>query len=192
MSTILDELRKATSGRYSDAQYALMDQHWSLVLAWNGRVNLTAITNGPQAAWMHYADSLAGQGELAPGAVADLGSGAGYPGVPLAIVEPDRQFTLVEPRQKRASFIDVSATRLGLRNVRARVGRSEDETATPFPNVLTRATFSSDDDLRACLSWVAPSGRLIAYRAGDARSDADRIIPYELNGETHALHIWSK
>jgi 16S rRNA (guanine527-N7)-methyltransferase len=192
MSAFLAELRKATAGRYTDAEYELMNQHWELVLAWNQRVNLTAITNGPQAAWMHYADSLAGQGELVPGSVADLGSGAGYPGTPLAIVEPSRQFTLIEPRQKRASFIDVSTTRLGLKNIRAQVGRSEDTPLSLFPNVVTRATFSNPSDLRACLSWVAPAGRLIAYRAGDTTSDADRIVPYQLQGETHALHIWSK
>ena len=192
MSTFISELRKATSNRYSDGQYQLMDQHWELVLAWNQRVNLTAITNAEQAAWMHYADSLAGQSELLPGSVADLGSGAGYPGAPLAIVEPDRHFTLVEPRQKRASFIDVSATRLGLKNMRAHVGRSEDTPVALFPNVVTRATFSDESDLQACLSWVAPGGRLIAYRAGDITSAADRIVPYKLQGETHALHIWNK
>lgn len=192
MSPFVDELHRATQGRYSEAQYTLMEQHWELVLAWNQRVNLTAITKGPDAAWLHYADSLAGEAELVPGPVADLGSGAGYPGVPLAIVEPDRHFTLVEPRQKRASFLDVSTSRLGLKNTRAQVGRSDDTPSAPFPNVLTRATFSSEAELLACLAWVAPGGRLIAYRAGDALSAATRITPYSLRDEVHALHVWEK
>ena len=192
MSTFNDELSQATESRYLNAQYALMEQHWELVLAWNRRVNLTAITSHAQAAWMHYADSLAGQQALVPGDVADLGSGAGYPGVPLAIVEPTREFTLVEPRRKRASFIDVSASRLGLRNVRVRVGRSDDVPPALFANVVTRATFSSEAELRACLTWVAPGGRLIAYRARDVASDADEVIAYQLRDDTQALHVWMK
>lgn len=183
-------LREATSGKFSDAQYQLFEAHWRLVLAWNQRVNLTSITNDLDAAWLHYADSLAALPHLVAGPIVDLGSGAGYPGVPLAIAEPDRQALLVEPRQKRTSFLDVSATRLDLKNVRTRVGRSEDEPLELFANVVTRATFSDEGDLKHCLRWVQPGGRLIALRADNVASSAAEIIPYKLRSETHALHIW--
>jgi 16S rRNA (guanine527-N7)-methyltransferase len=122
----------------------------------------------------------------------DLGSGAGYPGIPLAIAEPERSVLLVEPRQKRTSFLEVVASRLGLKNVRTRVGRSEEEPGELFANVVTRATFSEEGDLEACLRWLAPGGRLIAYRADNVRSKAIAVVPYALRRDTHALHIWEK
>ena len=183
-------LRQATKSTLSDDQYRLCEEHWRLVLAWNERVNLTAIKNDLEAAWLHYADSLAGLPHLKPGPVVDLGSGAGYPGAPLAIAAPDRAFLLVEPRQKRTTFLDVSATRLGLNNVRTRVGRSEDAPPEHFANVVTRATFSDEGDLKDCLRWLAPGGRLIAWRADDVSSSATTVVRYDLNGKTHALHIW--
>ncbi len=184
-------LREATASKFSDAQYQLFEEHWRLVLAWNQRVNLTSITDDLDAAWLHYADSLAALPHLVPGTVVDLGSGAGYPGVPLAIGAPERSVLLVEPRQKRTTFLDVSATRLDLKNVRTRVGRSEDAPPELFANVVTRATFSDEGDLKHCLRWVQPGGRLIALRADNVASSATQIIPYQLRGETHALHIWN-
>lgn len=183
-------LRQATHSSLSDDQYRLCEEHWRLVLAWNERVNLTAIKNDLEAAWLHYADSLAGLPHLKSGSVVDLGSGAGYPGIPLAIGSPDRPVMLVEPRQKRTTFLDVSATRLKLKNVRTRVGRSDDAPPEQFANVVTRATFSDEADLKHCLSWLSPGGRLIAWRADELTSSATSVVRYDLNGKTHALHIW--
>lgn len=192
MSAFVSALRAARGESLSAEQVDLLEQHWRLVLAWNKRTNLTAIVNDTDAAWLHYADSLSALGELLPGSVADLGSGAGYPGVPLAIVSPTRSFTLVEPRQKRASFLDVAISRLGLTNVRVQVGRSEEVPTRPFDNVVTRATFSDEGDLEACLAWLRPGGRLIALRANNVASNAVRIVTYKLRSDTHALHIWDK
>jgi 16S rRNA (guanine527-N7)-methyltransferase len=122
--------------------------------------------------------------------VVDLGSGAGYPGIPLAIASPGRRYLLVEPRQKRTTFLDVAATRLGLSTVRTRIGRSEDPPPEQFANVVTRATFSDEADLKSCLRWLAPGGRLIAYRADELTSSATSVLRYNLSGKTHALHIW--
>jgi 16S rRNA (guanine527-N7)-methyltransferase len=193
MSAFQSALATALSAApISPEQSQLLEEHWRLVLAWNRRVNLTAIEDDTEAAWLHYADSLAGRSHLIPGPIVDLGSGAGYPGLPLAICHPDRPVTLVEPRQKRASFLDVCCTRLGLTNVRVLVARSTDEPPANFPNVVTRATFSDNTDLTACLNWTTPTGRLIAYRANAIESQADQIVPYHLRADTHALHIWNQ
>lgn len=193
MSAFAEALQEALRNHPLEASaIGQIEEHWRLVLAWNKRVNLTAIEDDRQAAWMHYADSLAGRTALVPGPICDLGSGAGYPGMPLAIACPDRQVTLVEPRQKRASFLDVCCTRLGLKNVRVVVGRSEETPVDAFANVVTRATFSATTDLEACLRWVAPGGKLIAYRADAAPAPGPEVIRYPLNGETHELHVWSK
>ena len=192
MSAFQEALAEALhSSPISAELLAILEAHWRLVIAWNKRVNLTAIEDDGDAAWMHYADSLSSRSELGPGSIVDLGSGAGFPGMPLAIVCPEREVTLVEPRQKRASFLEVCSTRLGLKNLRVIVGRSEDTPPETFDNVVTRATFATNDDLTACLNWSTPNGRLIAYRANAVASEADRIVPYKLRSETHALHIWN-
>jgi len=59
--------------------------HWQLVKQWNDKTNLTAITNESDAAWLHYRDCLELLAVVGPGSIADMGSGAGYPGLPLAI-----------------------------------------------------------------------------------------------------------
>jgi 16S rRNA (guanine527-N7)-methyltransferase len=168
----------------------LLSRHWELVSAWNARVNLTSIEDATEAAWLHYRDSLEALAVLAPGGITDLGSGAGYPGIPLAIAEATRAVTLVEPRRKRVSFLQTVVARLGLDNVRVVEGRSEDPPGETSANVVSRATFSDMRQLRACEKWVAPGGRLIAFRSDPSGDAAARAHLYRLRDETRLLEIW--
>jgi 16S rRNA (guanine527-N7)-methyltransferase len=143
---------------------ALWWRHFCLVLAWNRRANLTAITDPALAADRHYRDALLLQCRLLPGAVLDVGSGAGYPGIPLAIAERTRAFTLMEPRRKRASFLRYAAAELGLGNVSILEARSDAEPNASFPNVVTRATFSSEGDLAQLARWAESRGQVLALR----------------------------
>ncbi|MBI5511738.1 MAG: 16S rRNA (guanine(527)-N(7))-methyltransferase RsmG [Deltaproteobacteria bacterium] len=178
-----------------DRVVGLLAAHWALVKTWNERVNLTSILDDGEAAWLHYRDSLEALRVLVPGEVVDLGSGAGYPGIPLAIAEPGRRVTLVEPRRKRASFLETVAARLGLSNVVVVVGRSDDEPAVRAANVVTRATFSGVAELTACKKWLAPHGaphgQLIAYRSAASGDPASRVHRYGLRGEQRILEIWT-
>jgi 16S rRNA (guanine527-N7)-methyltransferase len=184
--TALEDLAIGKDDRALD----LLSRHWDLVSAWNERVNLTAIDDALDAAWLHYRDSLEALAALVPGGITDIGSGAGYPGIPLAIAEPERQVTLVEPRRKRVSFLETVAARLGLGNVRVIEGRSEDTPKVLTANVVSRATFSDLRDLRACLKWVAPGGQLIAFRSDPSGDSAAHAHPYRLGDETRLLEIW--
>jgi 16S rRNA (guanine527-N7)-methyltransferase len=162
-------LSKEPLAQQLDAQQAsLMLAHWDLVKAWNERTNLTAIDDDSAAAQHHYADSLAALSHVAEGPVLDIGSGAGFPGIPLAIACPDTTFCLLEPRRKRVSFLMSSVARLGLTNVNVIHGRIQDPAPRLYALALTRATFSSPDDLRQCLSWLEPGGRFVAYRSADS------------------------
>ncbi len=176
----------------TDAQLAQLEAHWRLVLAWNARTNLTAITDDAQGALMHYRDSLEAIPVLPSGAVVDLGSGAGYPGVPLAIAEPERQVTLVEPRAKRASFLKVVAARLGLPNVRVLQGSSQDEPDRLYAAAVSRATFSSTADLTDCLRWVVSGGLLVAFRSEPTGAPGSNVHRYELAGQPRVLEIWRR
>jgi 16S rRNA (guanine527-N7)-methyltransferase len=123
------------------------------LLRWNKAYNLTAITEPAEILTHHLLDSLAAQPDLAGTTVADVGTGAGFPGLPLAIVNPDRQFTLIDAVDKKLRFIDHAARELGLGNVRTAHGRVEQlKPAQPFDCVITRAFAPLP---RLC-AWVAP------------------------------------
>ena len=118
----------------SNAQINLMAAHWELLCQWNLRSNLTTILDPNEAAHLHYRDSLEVLPFLSPGSVADIGSGAGFPGVPIAIVG-DYPVTLVEPRRKRG----LSKLRLS----RSHNARSTQRRLQQFPRRRTRDHVSS-------------------------------------------------
>ena len=122
------------------------------LLRWNKAYNLTAITD-PQAVLTHHLlDSLAVAADLHGTTVADVGTGAGFPGLPLAIVQPARQFTLIDAVDKKLRFIDHAARELGLANVKTAHARVETLRTGPFDTVIARA-FAP---LPKMLSLVAP------------------------------------
>jgi 16S rRNA (guanine527-N7)-methyltransferase len=135
---------------------AQLDQFDVLVkelLRWNKAYNLTAITEPSEILTHHLLDSLSAHQDLAGIMVADVGTGAGFPGLPLAIVNPDRQFTLIDAVDKKLRFIDHVVRTLALANVHTRHGRVETlEVAQPFDTVIARA-FAPLPRLAA---WVAP------------------------------------
>lgn len=154
------------------------------LVRWNKAYNLTAITRPDEILTHHLLDSLAAAPDLAGTTVADVGTGAGFPGLPLAIVSPARQFTLIDAVDKKLRFIDHMARTLGLANVRTRHGRVEQlEPAQPFDTVIARA-FAP---LPRLATWVAPitgpATRVVAMKgrwpppAGDAEGDGGALPP---------------
>jgi 16S rRNA (guanine527-N7)-methyltransferase len=106
---------------------------------WNRRYNLTAI-RPEEMSTHHLLDSLAVQGELAGRRIADAGTGAGFPGLPLALINPEREFTLIDATAKKLRFVAHAAELLGLANVTALHGRVEALPGRPtFDTVVTRA-----------------------------------------------------
>lgn len=139
-SSFSASLRNALAGicEVSDSQAALLEAHFDLMLRWNRRMNLTTVTKMEEAVVRHYAESLFLAAWL-PGerfSVVDVGSGAGFPGFPLAVLRPDCTVSLVESVQKKAVFL-AEASR-GLANVRVLAVRAE--TLRPeFDWVVSRA-----------------------------------------------------
>jgi len=168
----------------------LLARHWEIVSRWQLRLNLTAIIEPQQVAWLHYRDSLEALSALQPGAVVDLGSGAGFPGIPLAICRPDTPVVLVEERRRKASFLETAVAELGLRNARVIHGRMEDAPNEGFDNAVTRATFSSNQDLTACCAWVKDGGRFIAMRSAASGLTGSEIRAYRLQGSARMLEIF--
>ncbi len=136
-------------------------RHFDLLLRWNKVHNLTRVTAPEEAARKHYLDSLIGLAALRPGSrTLDAGAGAGFPGLLAALAWPDAQLELVEPAQKKASFLQQAKEAMGLQN--ATILPKGIETASPGDLVLTRATFPWAK-LGFVRSAVAPGGTLAAW-----------------------------
>ena len=138
-----------------------------LLAKWNRIYNLTAIRDPLRAVSHHLLDSLAVLGELSDraGALADVGSGGGLPGIPIAIAEPARPVTLNDASETKGAFLRQAVIELGLANATVHVGRVEDwHPAEGFAVVISRGFASLVDFLAGCRHLVAPAGVLAAMK----------------------------
>lgn len=173
-------------------------QYVALLEKWNRTFNLTAIRNPVEMVSHHLLDSLVVVPHLpmpaAAATLADVGSGAGLPGVPLAIACPQWQVTLNDSNQKKTAFLRQAAIELRLRNVSVHEGRVQDwHPVQRFAVVISRAFAELSEFIAACRHLVAPGGVLAAMKgAAPARGDAGRVIPLEvplLDAERHLVLV---
>jgi 16S rRNA (guanine527-N7)-methyltransferase len=143
---------------------ALLDLVDELEVA-NAQFNLTAIRDRLGMLRKHVLDSLSLQPFLKGTRVADVGTGAGFPGLPLAVVNPERRFSLIEATGKKARFVERTALKLGLANVEVVNERAERfRPLEPFDTVLARALSSLSDFVAYAGHLCAPDGRLLAMK----------------------------
>jgi 16S rRNA (guanine527-N7)-methyltransferase len=149
----------------TDEQAEALESHYNLLVLWNRTLNLTAIRNLPEAVERHYGESifLAARLPAAPLRIADVGSGAGFPGLPVAVYRPDCMITLIESHQRKAVFLMEAAR--GLANVRVLARRAEqvaeqvNEKNEEFDLAISRAV--SHRDLSPSLKALAPAAYLL-------------------------------
>jgi 16S rRNA (guanine527-N7)-methyltransferase len=143
---------------------ALLDLVDELEIA-NAQFNLTAIRDRPGMLRKHVLDSLSMQPFLKGARIADIGTGAGFPGLPLAIINPQRRFSLIEATGKKARFVERTVERLGLHNVEVVNERAERyRPLEPFDTILARALSSLSDFVAYAGHLCAPDGRLLAMK----------------------------
>ena len=143
---------------------ALLDLVDELEIA-NAQFNLTAIRDRPGMLRKHVLDSLSLQPFLKGNRIADVGTGAGFPGLPLAILNSERRFSLIEATGKKARFVERTVERLGLRNVEVVNERAERfRPLAPFDTILARALSSLSDFVAYAGHLCAQDGRLLAMK----------------------------
>lgn len=136
-----------------------------LLLKWNKVYNLTAIRDKSEMVSHHLLDSLAVVTHLWPGRWLDVGCGGGMPGLVLAIVKPDWQFTLLDSNTKKTGFVQQAVIELGLKNVSVHSGRVEDwHPDYKFDGIISRAFAELGDFLAVSRHLIAPNGRWAAMK----------------------------
>lgn len=155
---------------------AQIRQYIDLLLKWNKAYNLTAITDPDEIASKHIADSLIISPFLNGNKIIDIGTGAGLPGIPLAIVNPDKHFTLLDSNGKKIRFLKHVKQQLGLNNVtpvQARVEQFQPEQC--FSSVLSRAFASICDMLRGSEHLACADGRFLAMKGAEPTEELEQL-----------------
>jgi len=173
----------------SEPQVACLLAFIKLIQKWNKAYNLTAVREPLEMVDLHLLDSLAILPHLPNGRIADIGTGAGIPGIPLAICRPDCHFTLVDSNSKKTRFVQQAVLELKLANVEVIHARVEQlKPAESFDAVLTRAFASLPDIVRLTGHLLAEDGVLLAMK-GQTQSDdlagiagALQVIPLHVPG----------
>jgi 16S rRNA (guanine527-N7)-methyltransferase len=149
----------------TDAQAEQLLQLLDELAQWNRAYNLTAIREREAMVRAHLLDSLAAHADLAGRRILDVGTGAGFPGLPLAIAAPERQFTLVDAVAKKIRFVNHACRRLGLANVQAVHARVQSLAPTaPFDTILARAYAGLPALLADVQGLAGPATRVVALK----------------------------
>jgi 16S rRNA (guanine527-N7)-methyltransferase len=173
----------------------------SLLAKWNRVYNLTGMPE--EAKWVshHLLDSLSVVRFLPPGPLLDVGSGGGFPGVPIAVAEPDRQIVLLDSNSKKTAFLRQVAAELELANVAVETRRVEDfKPARGFNVVVSRAFADLQTFIKLAGHLCSSEGRLLAMKgvypaeelAGLPLASIDKVVRLEVplvNEQRHAVFL---
>lgn len=175
-------LKRLTAGaralkvRSAPAARATMIDYLKQLEAWNGSYNLTAVRNPEDMVVRHLLDSLAAAPFMTGKRIADIGSGPGLPGIPLALAQPAKHYTLVESVGKKAAFLRHTVRTLSLSNVAVVQQRSDDyQPKQRFDTVVCRALASVELALRMAGHLCAPSGRLVMLKGRDPTPELEEL-----------------
>ena len=156
---------------------------------WNRKVNLTAVRDRDEMRTRHIADSLAARPLLEGRSVLDVGTGPGFPGLPLAIAEPEREFTLIDSNNKKIMFVQHVANLLGLDNVTAVKARAEDfAPGHRFDTVIARAVASLRRLIELAGHHVGEDGVFVALK-GRYPAEETEELPAPWSHEVTELNV---
>lgn len=179
--------------KFDEIQKKQFDAYFTLLSDWNKRINLTSIDEDNYLTH-HLLDSLSVLDDIHGDTILDMGTGGGLPGVVLAIARPEKQFTLLDARNKKITFLNVVKTGLLLTNIEPVHVRVEDHLPTVrYSTVITRAFAQIDKIFHFAQPLLAPQGRIIAMKgrlSDQEMKQLDHIgVHYEVKSvEVHGLN----
>ena len=160
---------------------SLLALHANEMLRWNRSIRLTAITDPLEVAVKHVADSLLLlRFAPFPGRILDFGSGAGYPGIPLALYLPGARITVLEASVKKCAFLSRARRMLQLSNVDIVQSRAEERKRLPLPphdHIVTRATASAAEVIPLLSPYLADGGRFLFMMGPGVRGRTSGNLP---------------
>ncbi len=176
--------RRPAPGALSPQQLAQLSTYLDLLLRWNARMNLTAVREPEEIVTRHFGESLfaaqhllpSGQLPLANYHLLDLGSGAGFPGLPVKIWAPAIRLTLIESRQRKATFLKEVIRALGLNQAAVFAGRAEQHSEPPADLVTLRAVERFEDVLPVAARLVDSGGRLALLVGASQVTRAQELV----------------
>ncbi|PSJ41187.1 16S rRNA (guanine(527)-N(7))-methyltransferase RsmG [Zobellella endophytica] len=202
MKQKLQQLLTQAGLQVSEDQQRQLLELVGLLDKWNKAYNLTSVRDPDAMLVRHILDSLVVSPHLEGTRFIDVGTGPGLPGLPLAIINPDKQFVLLDSLGKRIRFIRMAVHHLGLTNVEAVQSRVEAyRPEQKFDGVLSRAFASLDDMLSWCAHLPAPGGQFLALKGQypelelqslPAHLECHRVYPLtvpEQEGDRHLVVI---
>jgi 16S rRNA (guanine527-N7)-methyltransferase len=151
-------------------------QYLFLLQRWNQVFNLTAIRNMPDMVWLHILDSLAISPYLQGKRIIDVGTGAGLPGIPLALTQPDKEFVLLDSNSKKTRFLMQAKLELDLNNVEVIHSRSEDyKPLQKFDSIVSRAFSSLAIMLAHTQHMITQDGQFLAMKGVYPRQELQAL-----------------
>ncbi|MBI0061194.1 16S rRNA (guanine(527)-N(7))-methyltransferase RsmG [Gilliamella sp. M0320] len=178
-------------------QIDLLIDYVEMLNKWNKAYNLTAVRDPSEMLIKHIMDSLVVSPYLVGNTFIDVGTGPGLPGIPLAIINPDKQFDLVDSLGKRIRFLKQVQFELKLKNIQPIQSRIEEYNEKKFDGIISRAFASLQDMLTWCKHLPNPQGSFYALKGSDLDAIPDgftlkqniKLTIPELNAERRLMII---
>ena len=173
----MKELFKKYNIDINEKERLLFNNYYNDLIEKNKVMNLTAITEKNEVYTKHFIDSVLSLKNIKDNSkLLDVGSGAGFPGIPLKILNNTLDITLLDSLNKRVNFLNEEIEKLGLSNIKAVHGRAEDYinvSRETFDYVVSRAVARLNTLLEYCLPYVKLGGYFIAYKSMDTDEEID-------------------
>ena len=179
---LLKDSASALDLQLSEKQIECFYQHMTALMAWSSKINLTAIGDPYEMAIKHFVDSIAPIKYCNPmSRVLDMGSGAGFPGLPLKVWHPDIELTMVDAVRKKVSFLKHVVRLIGLKNTRVFQARVEDISHDPtfaaFDTIVCRAFGNLTYIVECALPLLSGDGQILIWKGHKPEKELQALSP---------------